>query len=344
MRIGVVRLTVVWNLPSRVWGGLGCVLFGLLIGPVAGPAYVAAAPLAEDVGLVGQAISQRFLPSGASIVMSAGGRACVVSRRIGIEASVYTATDGTLVPFETIRRSIAASVQAVQTLGADQTGFRIQLKFSPAPGTPILLTLDGQSRDLQAMLEPSSDSLWISGDMAVALQAAFVAGARPVLHSTSADTGHLVTDRLDAPDLAALAQCRAVPTTAAPTTAALTAATLPLSNEIRVSFQADPATTPLATLPDLRTCGMTDAPGVLHLARLDSVTGFFAQTDKVFVAFAADGTLAQVYIPGILDGDDFHRARSLPPRGKAAPGPPRASGWRERWQPPHAPRPRRRPS
>ena len=57
---------------------------------------------------------------------------------------------------------------------------------------------------------------------------------------------------------------------------------------------------------------MTDAPGVLHLARLDSVTGFFAQTDKVFVAFAADGTLAQVYIPGILDGDfrdGGHRVR-----------------------------------
>lgn len=294
----MVRLTVVWNLSSRVWGGLGCVLFGLLIGPVAGPAYVAAAPLAEDVGLVGQAISQRFLPSGASIVMSAGGRACVVSRRIGIEASVYTATDGTVVPFETIRRSIAASVQAVQAPDEDQPGFRIQLKFSPAPGTPILLTIGGQVQDVQAALEPSTDSVWISGQTAAALQAAFAAGERPVLQSTSADTAHLVTDRLDAPDLAALAACQTELAQPVPQRDAV-----PLTNEIRVTFTADPATTPLATLPDLRTCGMTDAPGELYLARLETVTGFFAQTDKVFVSFAPDGALAQVYIPGIFDGD-----------------------------------------
>ena len=305
-------LNSVWKPSPGVFGGYGGVVFSLLIGQIICVTALAAAPLDQTLDLRGAPISQQFLPGGASIVTTTDMRACVVSSRIGIEASVYTAADGTVVPFDQIRRSIAASVQVVQPLGVDQTGFRIQLKFSPAPGTPILLTLEGQRRDLQDMLEPSSDSLWISGDMAVALQAAFVAGARPVLHSTSADTGHLVTDRLDAPDLAALAQCRVVLADTAPSPAAPTAAVLPLSNEIRVSFQADPATTPLATLPDLRTCGMTDAPGVLHLARLDSVTGFFAQTDKVFVAFAADGTLAQVYIPGILDGDfrdGGHRVR-----------------------------------
>ena len=33
------------------------------------------------------------------------------------------------------------------------------------------------------------------------------------------------------------------------------------------------------------------------------MTGFFAQTDKVFVSFDAAGELEQVYIPGIFDGD-----------------------------------------
>ena len=304
-------LSFVWKLFPRVSRGLsgsfGVVVVGLLLGPVIGLTDLAAAPLDETLDLRGAPISQQFLPSGASIITTAGGRTCVVSQRIVIETSVYTDRDGILVPFDQIRRSIAASVQAVQPQGNDQTGFRIQLKFSPAPGTPIRLMMGGQVYDLQAALEPSTDSLWLAGPTATALQAAFAAGERPLLQSTSADTAHLVTDRLDTPDFAALTECQAMlaDATSAP-------AALPLSNEIRVSFQADPATTPLATLPELRTCGMTDPPGVLHLARLDSVTGFFAQTDKVFVAFAADGTLAQVYIPGILDGDfrdGGHRVR-----------------------------------
>jgi hypothetical protein len=275
--------------------GLSCgvVSVALLLGAGAGMA----ASLATDTALRGQAISQQFLPSGAAIVTTADARACVVSRRIAIETSVYADPDGTRVPFDTIRRSIAASVQAV-LLPTGAPGFRVQLKYSPAPGTPILLTLDGRQMDLQDQLEPSADSLWIDGDTATALQAAFSAGERPMLVSTSADTAHLVTDHLDAPDLAALAACQIA--LAQPVSRG---SAVPLTNEIRVTFQADPATSPLATLPELRTCGMTDVPGTLHLARLETVTGFYAQTDKVFVSFDAAGALAQVYIPGIFDAD-----------------------------------------
>ena len=217
-----------------------------LLGLGVGIGAVAASPLDDTADLRGQAISQRFLPSGASIVVTMDSTACVVSRRIEIETSVYAGPDGTLIPFAGIRRSIAASVQAV----APQTGapgFRIQLKYSPAPGTPILLTLDGQQTDLQSLLEPSTDSLWIDGPQAAALQAAFSAGERPLLRATSADTAHLVTDYLDAPDLAALAACQAT-LSAPPVGVYGVLYPVPLTNEIRVTFTADPATTPLATL------------------------------------------------------------------------------------------------
>ena len=284
---------------------------GATIGTTAG-----AASLTDGDDLRGQAMTQQFLPSGASIVSTLAGRACVVSQRIGIETSVYTDPGGSVIPFTEIRRSIAASVQAVAPLNDAmsnrvtdaQIGFRVQLKFSPAPGTPILLTLDGVQRDVQTLLEPSTDSLWIDGAAAAALQAAFNAGARPMLQAISADTAHLVTDLLDAPDLAALSACQVILAMAVPADTGLTsglplASALPLTNDIRVTFRADPATAPLASLPELRACGMTDQPGELHLARLDSVTGFYAQTDKVFVSFDAAGDLAQVYIPGIFDGD-----------------------------------------
>ena len=272
----------------------------------------AAATLGEATAPAGQPIHQQFLASGASVITTADARACVVSQRIGIETSTYRNPDGTLTPFVQITRSIAASVQAVAVLGtgatektAEGTGFRIQLKYSPAPGTPILLRLGDVQTDLQAMLEPSTDSLWISGATAVALTAAFDAAVPVQIVAQSGDTARQVTDTLVAPDLAALAACAA--TGAATGAEAGAAASLPrpdvLTNEIRVSFHADPVSTPLASLPELTACGMIDVPGELHLARLETVTGFFAQTDKVFVSFDDAGAVAQIYIPGILDGD-----------------------------------------
>jgi len=266
---------------------------------------LSAAPVPQDAGLAsqrGQAINQRFLSSGASILTTAEAQACMVSRRIPIDRSVYRAADGTDVPFSAVIRSPAASVQAVAAVG-EAPGFRIQLKYSPVPGDAIFLTLGGTRLDVRDRMEASTDSLWISGDLALRLAAAFRAGERPVLEASSGDTARHVTDRLDVPDLAALEACQ---TGLAAERAAPAGSRTPkpyVTNEIRARFHASPETTPLASLPDLHACGMKDVPGHLHLARLEEVSGFFAHTDKVFVSFDDAGQLAQVYVPGILDGD-----------------------------------------
>jgi hypothetical protein len=265
-----------------------------------------AAPVAQDIELAAQRgvpLHQSFRPDGSAVVTSADARACVVSRRILIETSTYRAENGTLTPFDQITRSPAASVQAVA--GRETApGFRVQLKYSPALTSPITLRIGAQNFDLRKMMEPSTDSLWIDGRVATVLEAAFRAGQTVQISAVSGDTARQVTDTLAAPDLAALDLCRAELTAKVPGDTLVT-------NEVRIHFESDPETTPLATLPDLRACGMTDAPGRLHLARLKSVTGFFAQTDKIFVSFDDAGKVVQAYIPGIFEGDFRDGARGI---------------------------------
>jgi hypothetical protein len=289
---------------NRVMPKSRAVLIGMLrsVGGCAiALALATAAPAArlttevDTAGSAGAPISQRFLDSGASIVATPHATFCVVSRRLPIETSGYMEADGSLTPFSEIRRSPAASVQAVVPKDGP-VGFRLQLKYSPDLGAPIFLSLDGRQVDIRGMLEPSTDSLWIDGPLAAELEAAFASGATPHLVAHSRDTGRTVTDRVEMPDLAALDSCRAALGTPE-------GKPLPPSGELRAAFRADPRTTPLATLDDLKTCGMTDAPGKLHLAKLDSVSGFFAQTDRVFVSFDDSGALAQAYVPGIFDAD-----------------------------------------
>lgn len=282
---------------------LAPVLVGLAL-PFAVLSPVAAAPVPLDAGLAsqrGQAINQRFLSSGASILTTAETQACMVSRRIAIDRSVYRETDGRAVPFSAVIRSPAASIQAVAAVD-EAPGFRIQLKYSPKPGDPVLLTFGGTTYDVRNRLETSTDSLWISGSLAAQLAAAFAKGERPVLEANSGDTGRHVTDRLDVPDMAALTACQSV-LAAEQAKTGLKAPQPYVTNEIRARFRASPETSPVATLPELRTCGMKDAPGQLHVATLEEVSGFFAHTDKVFVSFDAQGQLAQVFVPGIFDGD-----------------------------------------
>ncbi|MCR8726775.1 hypothetical protein [Frigidibacter sp. ROC022] len=270
--------------------------FGLVcaVAMQGGALFAATVDMADEAS-PGAPVGQRFLEDGSSIVATPDQSVCLVNRRIVIETSDYRAPNGDNVPFERIIRSIAASVQAVA--GAEgPTGFRIQLKYSPRPGAPIRLSLGDETIDVTGQLEPSTDSLWLDGTVAERMVAAFAAGEEPVLVAISGDTGRTVTDRLPAPDLAALENCQTV----------LAAEARPVvapSSAIRATFLADPETTPLATLEDLRTCGMTDPPGRLHLAHLQSVTGFVSQTDKIFVAFDDEGRMTQAYVPGIFDAD-----------------------------------------
>ena len=257
---------------------------------------VRAAVVGDDTAEIrpGQPIHQQFLDSGASVVTTAAGRTCMVSRRIGIEVSDYRDSAGAAVPFADIRRSPATSVQAGDG-GAGAVWYRLQMKYPIDRARPVMLSTGSSRIDLVSLLEPSGDSLHLTGAAAAALTAAFAAGERPMLEGWSADTGHHVTDRLEAPDAAALAAC----TVALPT---LPAAPI-LTNEVRVAFQGTPATAPLATLPDLKACGMAEPPGELRLVTLDSVTGFFSHTNRAFVAFAKDGAVARMYISGIFDAD-----------------------------------------
>jgi hypothetical protein len=267
---------------------------------------VQAAPLMPDQTLAGQqgaALHQQFRPDGSSVLTSADTKVCMVSRRIDIETSTYRAGDGGFVPFADILRSPATSMQAVANAAGIQ-GFRVQMKYSPRLSDPIILRIGAQVFDLRQAMETSTDSLWVSGAAAIALETGFRAGLTGELAATSGDTAHVVTDVLSPLDMAALDGCRA-------DIAGQASDDPQLTNEIRVSFAADPETTPVATLPDLRACGMTDPPGRLHLARLESVTGFFAQTDKVFVAFDDAGQVAQAYIPGIFEADFRNGAHTV---------------------------------
>ncbi len=259
------------------------------------PAYAATTGIAED-DLAGRGvqIEQRFLQSGASIVTTVEGQTCAVSRRIEIESSRYVRADGQVLPFDRIIRSIGSSVQVVDGARADDRGIRIQAKYSLDEAKPMMLSVAEQRFDLSGMLEPSTDSFWITGAAAEAVKAAFANAALVTLQGNSRDTGNLVTDTVPSPDLAALASCVAdLPSVSAAA----------LENQISLQFTAKPTAATVATLEEMRTCGMKPTDQPLHLGRIQRTTGFFAQTDKVFVTFDDRGAVDQVYVPGIFDAE-----------------------------------------
>lgn len=53
----------------------------------------------------------------------------------------------------------------------------------------------------------------------------------------------------------------------------------------------------------LASCRMRDIPENVYLGRLRAVTGFFSQTQDVYVAFDDEGQLQRAYVPGIFDSD-----------------------------------------
>ncbi len=280
----------------------------LLLGTVAAQAAVLSD---TDVlsGLPGVPVHQEFLPGGVSVVTTRNSVSCVASRRVEIENSVYRGFDGRDIPFDSIIRSPATSLQAISSIPGEVT-FRVQLKYSIAFGRPIALRIGDYVVDVQGSLENSTDSLMLTGETAARLDAALRDGVVPTLAAVSMDTGHYVVDAISAPDLAALDACTQGLGTE-------TAAAPQVENNVRVTFRADPETTPLATLPQLQACRMKDAPGELYLATLDSVDGFFSQTDQIFVTFQPDGTLARAYVPGVFDGD-FSRDRRSARLSRAA--------------------------
>ncbi len=273
-------------------------LSGLLTGLLALPLAAATVDLpASDQAPAGRGapLHQRFLEGGASIVSTAERRYCMVSRRIDIAASDYRSADGTVVSFDQVIRSPATSTQAMA--GPEGLmGFRVQLKYSPDPKRPIVLTIGDESQDVAGLLEPSTDSLRFEDDLADRLAAAFRDGTPVRVAAISRGTGRQVGDVLDAPDMAALESCQtelaALPGTPLP----------PLSNQLSLDFDASPAVETLATPEDYRTCGMKSVDAPLYLGHIRSTTGFYTHTDKVFVTFDDKGRLDRVYVPGLMDG------------------------------------------
>ncbi len=247
----------------------------------------------------GVALQQRFLDSGASVVTTADQRYCAISQRIDIAASDYRAADGTVVPYDQVIRSPAASTQVMA--GADGLmGVRVQMKYSPAAQAGIVLMIGSgtdatATEDVAGLLEPSTDSLRLEGAVAARLVAAFRAGTPVRLAATSRATGRQVSDVLAAPDMVALDACQAELATApAPVLP-------PLANQVSLDFDAAPSPETRATLDDYRACGMTPSDAPLHLGRIKATTGLFSHTDKVFVSFDDKGKLDRVYVPGLFD-------------------------------------------
>jgi len=160
----------------------------------------------------GGPIAQTFLGGGAenvSVVQTRSAMSCVASRALPIAEASYAAPDGTPVAFDEVTRSPAASIQAIARPGAPET-LRVQLKYAPDPARAIEVRLDGRMVDLSDALEPSGDSLLLSGERARVLTEAFRRGSGATLHATSAATGRAVVDRVTAPDMAGLDACVAM--------------------------------------------------------------------------------------------------------------------------------------
>jgi hypothetical protein len=297
-----------------------CLLLVPFLRVPAGAAPLPAPGPGSGFGEAGVPMHQRFLESGASVVTTPEDRFCVASRRIEIETSDYRDPDGLSVPFDAILRSPASSVQAVagSEAGSEAPGFRVQLKYYVAPEAPLMLTLGGRRIDARPMLEPSGDSLWIAGAAAADLARAFAADDPVTVEARSAETGRRVTDLLPAPDLAALADCLAqLPEALLEAPVEASAGLEPEAGSaaewasrppedlpgaaIGIVFAAEPDPATRAGPADFAACGMQDPGQPLHLGRIRETTGFFAQTDKVFVAFDETGEPAQVYVPGIFD-------------------------------------------
>ena len=304
----------------------------------------------------GGPIAQTFLKSqgeNVSLVRTQNRTSCVASRALPIAEASYSASDGTPVSFDDVIRSPASSIQAIAHPG-EPIAFRIQLKYSPDPSRPVEMQIDGQTIDLITDLEPSGDSLLLTGDTAQSLADALRRGTMPTLHATSDVTERQVVDRIMAPDMAGLESCLAtlkdlpvvddlpkaeIPdydvadadihgsdmewrdaddrvvensNVSAPENVDTVAmdgiepnrpiVPVPVTG-LRLEFTARPDPEMRVDPSALKHCRMRDIPDEVFLGRLKAVTGFFSQTQDVYVAFDERGELQRAYIPGIFDSD-----------------------------------------
>ncbi|MEI4233996.1 hypothetical protein [Roseovarius sp. D22-M7] len=334
-----------------VW--CGCIGFALLASVSASASTVT---VIDPSTRRGGPVSQTFLESqgeNVSLVRTQHGISCVASRVLPIADASYSAPNGTPVSFEDVTRSPASSVQAIARPDEPVT-FRVQLKYSPDPSRPIEMRIDGQTLDLVDALEPSNDSLLLTGDTAQLLADVLRRGTAPTLRATSDVTGRRIIDQIMAPDMAGLDSCLVtledppavddlptaevsnydvadadipgsamelrhaddrvadtpnedVPENLGTLPAEETGASQPVVpvpvTGLRLEFSARPDPELRVDPSALKHCRMRDIPDNVFLGQLSAVTGFFSQTQDVYVAFDDRGELQRAYIPGIFDSD-----------------------------------------
>lgn len=277
-----------------VQGAQGCRAAGLFLLMLCSDA--AAAPFREQPSpAAGTPIRQTFLDEDASHLRTPQHTACVTSRTIDIARSRYTDPDtGAPVPFGDVVRSFATSAQFIATRPDDAQSSRVQLKYSPRPDAPITLTVDGRSRDVAAALEASGDSIRITDpEMLDTIRASFERGEAVELSATSRATGRAVTDSIAGMRFEGYDACRAglSPEPDAPP-----------SSRIAFDFEATPDPALRATDHETTICRVEDPTAQLYRGRLLWTTGFFSQTRDIFVTFADSGDVAEIYVPGIVEG------------------------------------------
>ena len=328
-------------------------LCALLISACAAHASTVAIP--NDNVPRGAAIAQSFLGThgnNISLLATAKDFSCVASHTLPIELSIYVDANGTAVDFKDVIRSPASSIQAIARRDAE-TEFRIQLKYSPDPAKTISLDIAGKTLDLTMSLEPSGDSLWLTGADARTLADALQQGDIPKLSGTSSDSGRRIIDQITAPDMAGLDACRITLdellvaqhlTAAGSADPAATVGNTPLAGAnqegessttaglegpgsevaavlvsveegrdqptlpqpvtgMRLEFVARPDPETRIAPSELEECRMRNIPENVYLGRLTKVTGFFSQTQDVYVAFDEQGHVHRAYIPGIFDSE-----------------------------------------
>ncbi|TVQ58507.1 MAG: hypothetical protein EA355_01825 [Rhodobacteraceae bacterium] len=240
------------------------------------------------------AVFQSFAQDAGAWTASSTDAGCVGGVRLPIERAVYlNASSGEAVPFETVRRSFAASAQIIAPHAEDGMRFRLQAKYPLDATKPITLTAAGETFDLSAAREPAGDSVLTgSPEVLAALKRAAADGDDATFVAHSADTGRSVRDTVPPLPFDDVATCGA---RGAPD-AALDPVTL-----ISIRYIAAPTPETAATLEEMRVCGATEADGPVHRGTLRQVTGFASQTRDVYARFDNDGAAVQLYVPGVFE-------------------------------------------
>jgi hypothetical protein len=258
----------------------------------------ASAPIGAPVDpAIGPPVLQWFMGNQSSVVETPDAVACVVSQPIDITQSQYLAADGSTVPFADVIRSYAASAQFVADRSTGRQSLRVQFKYSPAPGAPMTMRIGGRVVDLAPWLEASGDSIRITDEALVTIaRAALEAGMPLIVSATSRETRRRVTDRIEGMAFSAYDACRAGPALA------VREPGLEPEDRVTMAFSVFPSPETRATPEEHRICRNEDPAATLYRGRLRHVTGFVSQTQDVFVTYAEDGQIGQVYIPGIVEG------------------------------------------